>query len=308
MFSVQQPPPTFSDFTFGAPAPSIPAPVVATPTVLIFDHPWDETTGFLCNNFPSPFVGVTSGVSYFSVQQYLATNIAGAAGQEDLVKEIQDVQCQPFGNGGFDWQAIHAASTAIDLIQTKLKLTPSAELVETIKNSVYRALFYKFSQNDVLATMLVGTGDAILIYAITDAFFGVGVLRSGLEYIQKEQVGLNYVGRALMEIRDLFKTRPREFFDGHRKVQFPNKPSGEFLPVTTPIPMEPAPTVPQVEETVPVDIMAMFAETPVAEAVVPEPSENPVENVQPEQPQPDVLPETGDSAAQKDSLYDLFAQ
>jgi len=67
--------------------------------------------------------------------------------------------------------------------------------------------FYKFGQNEELKTFLTGTGDRILVEASpVDPIWGVGLAADNPEVNNPENwKGLNLLGFALMEARDLIK-------------------------------------------------------------------------------------------------------
>jgi ribA/ribD-fused uncharacterized protein len=148
----------------------------------------DEDDGYLSNWYSSPFT--VHGVNYINVEQYLMVQKA-VLFDESKIHEILSA----------------TSPRAIKELGRAVKNFDEDVWVKSRYNIMRSGLFYKFHQNTQLRKKLLSTGDDYLAEASPyDYVWGIGMsagrAKSTPRYYWK---GLNLLGRALMEVRDVCK-------------------------------------------------------------------------------------------------------
>src|SRR5262245_14427472 len=103
-------------------------------------------------------------------------------------------QAQKFAGTAHEGVILRAKSPTVAARMGRSRQRPLRPDWESVKDSVMReAVFAKFSQHDDLKTVLLGTGDAVLVeHTERDSYWGDG----------GDGSGRNMLGRILMEVRD----------------------------------------------------------------------------------------------------------
>lgn len=158
--------------------------------IIGFHNP-SEDYGFLSNWYLSDFR--IDGIEFSSMEQYMMYKKAQCFGDEKIAKEIlaeRDVaRIKELGRlvSGYDdhiWNGIR-------------------QIV------IYEGLMAKFSQNDSLKSKLLDTKDCTLVEcAVKDRIWGIGLsMTDQRRFIPSEWQGHNYLGYALMMVRDKLKNQ-----------------------------------------------------------------------------------------------------
>ena len=156
--------------------------------IIGFHNP-SEDYGFLSNWYLSDFR--IDGIDFSSMEQYMMYEKALCFGDEKIAKEIlaeRDVaRIKELGRlvSGYDdhiWNGVR-------------------QIV------IYEGLMAKFSQNDSLKSKLLDTKDCTLVEcAVKDRSWGIGLsMTDQRRFIPSEWQGHNYLGYALMMVRDKLK-------------------------------------------------------------------------------------------------------
>lgn len=151
--------------------------------LVTFQRPQD-VNGFLCNEFHSSFS--VSGVSYISMEQYLAHRMALLMGNEENGRRI-------------------LLTNKLDLLLTRFEEEQTAMLAWTGQMQVvaYKGLLAKFAQNDGLSRALLNTGSKTIVACLPDDPIwgnGLNVSDARVNDITKWQ-GKNLLGYTLMQVR-----------------------------------------------------------------------------------------------------------
>jgi N-glycosidase YbiA len=103
-------------------------------------------------------------------------------------------QAQKFAGTAHEGEILRAKSPTVAARMGRSRQRPLRPDWESVKDSVMReAVYAKFSQHDDLKTILLGTGDAVLVeHTERDSYWGDG----------GDGSGRNMLGRILMEVRD----------------------------------------------------------------------------------------------------------
>lgn len=159
-------------------------------SVTCFHNP-DEENGYLSNWYLSDFT--VDGIVFSSMEQYMMYQKAAVFGDKEIGAAI--------------------LSTS-DVAEIKALGRRVSNYDDTVWNGVrqiivYRGLLEKFRQNEKLAELLIGTGNAILTEcAVKDRIWGIGLNMCDEDRFDiKKWKGQNLLGFALMEVRERIKMR-----------------------------------------------------------------------------------------------------
>lgn len=153
--------------------------------IICFHNP-DEENGYLSNWYPSNF-GV-DGVEFSSMEQYMMYQKAicfedkSIAAQILLTNDVSQIKALGRMVSGYDdsyWNGIR-------------------QIV------VYKGLLEKFSQNEDLKELLIGTKTAILAEcAVKDKIWGIGLSMKDVDRLNRTKwKGQNLLGYTLMMVRE----------------------------------------------------------------------------------------------------------
>lgn len=285
-------------------APIIQQPV-AQPAVHFFFNAKDPKLGWLCWDYPSPFVACSSGDKYFSIFHYIAAKMAVISGDMDAAMKIANV---PFPSvGPFEQAVIDRIHSEIGSHLVALGPRLNMQAWEAQAEWIFqRSIAYKFCQNRQLFDWLLATGKDYLIETSMNRVNGIGyeeaTVRAGQAPI--ESWGKNLHGVTLMQIRDELRamgweSRPQwSYVPPAPGTGVPSNGKESVVPLTdltslvaqlnNPV------LAPAVEVKVEVPVSLPVAEVPVAaEPVVeePKPVEVPVEAPKVEEPVAEVVQE-----------------
>lgn len=79
--------------------------------------------------------------------------------------------------------------------------------------TLFRAMFFKFSQNRILARKLLATGDVGLFEATTDRFYGCGLEYNSKRWMLGDWTGKNLAGKILMRVREILREKIKDGID-----------------------------------------------------------------------------------------------
>lgn len=153
--------------------------------IICFHNP-DEENGYLSNWYLSEFC--IGDIHFTSMEQYMMyrkavlfhdTEIASKILQTSDVAEIKRLGRAVSGYNENDWNGMR-------------------QII------IYQGLMAKFSQNDELKSLLLGTGDSILAEcAVKDRIWGIGLSMKDADRLDKAKWnGQNLLGYALMMTRE----------------------------------------------------------------------------------------------------------
>jgi ribA/ribD-fused uncharacterized protein len=190
------------------------------PTPMFFSTEKDPATGFLSNDFYSPFFGTNGGERYLSAQHYIAQKKARVMKDAETEDKIMSILLT-------DEQAKNPA--IVDETMKKIK-----DLGNQVKNFdkavwdqvkigvVSQALFYKFSQNEPLLMKFMLTQGDLLFFADENTEWGLGSTEANARQVAGAQWGVtiftveqiatfydqysqNLLGKILMDVRQKFR-------------------------------------------------------------------------------------------------------
>lgn len=184
--------------------------------VHFFESAQHPEFGILATRFPSAFKGTSSGLQYWSLEQYIAATLAVSMSDEESRQAIMNVVCETFLNTpagpAFNWQGIEASGQQIQALQSKIKGLDLNRFNEKAEAVARQGLYYKFLQNQVLIPMLLKTSPFVLVWASTDPILGIGMTEQQARVTPVNQWGRNLLGTLLMEVRQNLATHGIEPF------------------------------------------------------------------------------------------------
>jgi len=133
------------------------------------------------------------GVTYKSAEHWMMSKKAALFGDKDAEQRIIDC----------------TSPAEVKKIGREVKGYDDALWLANRFEIVKQGNFYKFSQDEALKTFLSGTGESILVEASpVDPIWGIGLAADNPDVNHPENwKGLNLLGFALMEARDLIKEK-----------------------------------------------------------------------------------------------------
>lgn len=148
---------------------------------------------FLSNFYPAPVK--IAGKRYVSVEQF-----------------FQHQKCLICGD------YIRAAKVLMTDDPVQIKHTGDVcEKKDTWYNArietLFKGVFFKFSQNRALARKLLATGDMGLYEATTDRFYGCGLGYNSKRWALGDWTGKNFTGKILMRVREILREKTSEGID-----------------------------------------------------------------------------------------------
>ena len=115
-------------------------------------------------------------------------------------------------NGQFDWSVVDAAHAQLHQLVREIKNFNPQDWLSHAVQIMRQALTYKFCQDETLYKLLLETGNAYLLYAITeDAFWGIGCTEQAAitGQVPSSHWGQNLLGNLLMELRNKLRVEGR---------------------------------------------------------------------------------------------------
>lgn len=158
-------------------------------TKIIGFHNPEEEYGFLSNWYLSEFQ--YDGICYSSMEQYMMYQKAVLFGDLEIAEQILKT----------------GQVAVIKALGRSVRNYEESVWAGRRQIIVYRGLVEKFSQNSESREMLLATKDAVLAEcAVKDRIWGIGLsMHDERRFDQKQWLGQNLLGYALMEVRDQVK-------------------------------------------------------------------------------------------------------
>lgn len=153
--------------------------------VICFHNP-NEENGYLSNWYPSQFQ--INGIEFSSMEQYMMYKKATCFRDNDIAKRI-----------------LNSTDVAyIKALGRQVKNYNDSYWSGIRQIVVYEGLLAKFTQNEDLKKMLIGTENNILAEcAVKDRIWGIGLSMKAPERFEPEKwQGQNLLGYTLMMVRD----------------------------------------------------------------------------------------------------------
>ena len=153
--------------------------------VICFHNP-DEENGYLSNWYPSQFQ--INGIEFSSMEQYMMYKKAACFKDNDIAKRI-----------------LNSTDVAyIKALGRQVKNYNDSYWSGIRQIVVYEGLLAKFTQNEDLKKMLIGTENNILAEcAVKDRIWGIGLSMKAPERFEPEKwQGQNLLGYTLMMVRE----------------------------------------------------------------------------------------------------------
>lgn len=91
--------------------------------------------------------------------------------------------------------------------------TEKEEWLNVRIETLFKAVFYKFTQNRALSRKLLATGDVGLYEATTDRFYGCGLGYNSKRWSLGDWTGKNVAGKIVMRVREILKEKLNEGLD-----------------------------------------------------------------------------------------------
>jgi len=155
-------------------------------TIVCFHNP-DEINGYLSNWYKSIFM--YKGVCFTSAEQYLMFCKANIFSDTEVARNIM------------------ATNDVRDIKKLGREVRNFDETVwENVREHIMtEGLIAKFSQDRVLATRLIGTGNKIIVEcAVRDKIWGIGLsMTDNRRFDTPQWRGLNLLGKCLMSARSV---------------------------------------------------------------------------------------------------------
>lgn len=153
--------------------------------VICFHNP-EEENGYLSNWYVSEFS--VDGISFSSMEQYMMYKKAVCFNDFDVAEKILGLM----------------DASAIKALGRQVKNYNDSYWSGIRQIVVYQGLVEKFTQNEELKKLLIGTGDSALAEcAVKDRIWGIGLsMKDPDRFEMQKWRGQNLLGYALMMVRE----------------------------------------------------------------------------------------------------------
>ena len=158
---------------------------IRAPTPLFFLSEKDPVTGFLSNEFYSPFFGTNGGERYISAQHYIAQKRARA--MKDYATEDKIMEVTLSDEQAKNPDVVSETMKKIKDLANEVKNFDQAVWDQVKVGVVSQALFYKFSQNPSILMKFMATQNDLLFFADENKELGIGLTEANARQIAGSQ-------------------------------------------------------------------------------------------------------------------------